>query len=815
MRIVSCLERNSDNKVTYSYFHRGTDIPYLPDRTPETDESNFYTQENGNLFEKAEVWWEKSVLLGDGIDIKFNLNDIHFIDHVDFYFGEGTALDSVEIFTIIDGRYKKIGRHEAETRGMITKEQLSVPIGFTCDNLVIRLNGCFMPIIIKRMDILGVRELENTIWPIPKNIKQEDKSFPLSNIGKINAIGEDAQLVREYLLEMLLEKYNYKPDEDAENEIVISLVPDIDKDGYSLETSDSGCYIKASGRRGLFYGACAFLQLLDEKNIKCAQIDDEPFMDIRGIHIALPPRNRIDFLKRLTKYLLVPMHYNTIFLQISGAMRYEKYPEINEKWIECCEKYENGQWPKIHHYGFIGRDILEKEEVSELCNFMREYGIEIIPEIQSWGHTQYITVAYPELAEKDETVLVDEETDLDIGDKKPTVFYPHTMCPQHDKYYDVIFGIIDEVVDAVCPERFVHIGHDEIYDTGLCSKCNQIHKDELFAEEVNRLYEYVQKKGLKMMMWADMLQDCMKYSIPDAIDKIPKDIVMADFVWYFHLDKDIEDRLLSYGFDVLMGNLYSSHYTRFENRSKKEGIIGGEVSVWQACDEKVYAYFGKMFDFVYTANMMWNKDYRSDMRTTYNEIIKKILGNMRLDIGGLRINGEKKSIDISMQAETLPIDLQNVTNYDCVLSISGAEEEKEVLTECNADIITFVHATDEKSYHPLLSDDAVKIAEYVLIYDDGTEYTEDISYAENIYYYRTPYGDIETSPLFRHGGYVGTYLCIPVCGKTIDGYDYTLGEYSIKNPYPDKNVQKIKIKHCKNTGAKILVFDIKFMKKVL
>ena len=29
-----------------------------------------------------------------------------------------------------------------------------------------------------------------------------------------------------------------------------------------------------------------------------------------------------------------------------------------------------------------------------------EYGIEIIPEIQSWGHTQYITVAYPELAEK-------------------------------------------------------------------------------------------------------------------------------------------------------------------------------------------------------------------------------------------------------------------------------------------------------------------------------------------------------------------------------------------------------------------------------
>ena len=137
------------------------------------------------------------------------------------------------------------------------------------------------------------------------------------------------------------------------------------------------------------------------------------------------------------------------------------------------------------------------------------------------------------------------------------------------------------------------------------------------------------------------------------------------------------------------------------------------------------------------------------------------------------------------------------------------------MAEAKADIITFVHATDEKSYHPLLSESAVKIGEYVLMYDDGSEYTEDILYAQNIYYYRSPYGDIETSPLFRHGGYVGTYLCLPICGKTTNGDDYTLGEYSIKNPYPDKKIGKIKIKHCKNTGAKILVFDVEFMKKVL
>ena len=101
-----------------------------------------------------------------------------------------------------------------------------------------------------------------------------------------------------------------------------------------------------------------------------------------------------------------------------------------------------------------------------------------------------------------------------------------------------------------------------------------------------------------------------------------------------------------------------------------------------------------------------------------------------------------------------------------------------------------------------------KVAEYELVYEDGTNYTEDILYGTNIYKYRSVYGDVLKSSLYRHNGYAGTYMIIPECGKTYNGEDYTLGEYSIKNPYPEKKICKIKFKHTQNVGAEVIVFSL-------
>jgi hypothetical protein len=96
----------------------------------------------------------------------------------------------------------------------------------------------------------------------------------------------------------------------------------------------------------------------------------------------------------------------------------------------------------------------------------------------------------------------------------------------------------------------------------------------------------------------------------------------------------------------------------------------------------------------------------------------------------------------------------------------------------------------------------------VICYEDGTSYTEDLLYAANIYKYSAPFGDRMQSSFFRHEGYIGTYLTIPECGKTFLGDDYTLGKYSIRNPYPEKTITSIRVNHSGKTAAAILLFDV-------
>jgi len=356
---------------------------------------------------------------------------------------------------------------------------------------------------------------------------------------------------------------------------------------------------------------------------------------------------------------------------------------------------------------------------------------------------------------------------------------------------------------VVRPQRYVHMGHDEIYQTGVCPVCSKVPKAEIFADEVTAIHRYLAQKGLRMMMWADMLQ-FMDYSIPEAIDRFPKDIVMFDFTWYFDMDRDTEARLLASGFTVVLGNLYSSHYPRFETRSHKTGIAGGEVSVWKPCDEKAYGNFGKMFDFVFTANMLWNREYKESMRRTYNEIIKGILGQMRLDVGQLRTFREKKQIRLT-EATQLPPALLDVTEFEKVLWV---KDSLTIPVNDKAEVVTVVHATDRESCR-VLNRPAVEIGAYELCYADGSSHTEQLCYGENIYRYNAPYGHRETSILYRHQGYVGTYLQLPICGKTVDGGDYTLGAYSFRNPSPEKEIKEMRVHHRGNTDAWILVFDVR------
>lgn len=220
MEIGSLLDNTLCHEITYSYYHRGTNILYNPDKVKEETNNVVFTKENGNLFFGREVSWCDSILLRDGVDIKFNLNEKCFIDHLSLVQGDcyithpdvlktiDSMFESIEIITVIDNEEKLIARYTGETDKKVSSKDISVNVGFYCDNLIVRINGCCMPLSIKKLDIWAAWGIENAVFPLPDSKESLNSSFLTDDLKTIKVTNENENFVADYLNEKLLYKFN-------------------------------------------------------------------------------------------------------------------------------------------------------------------------------------------------------------------------------------------------------------------------------------------------------------------------------------------------------------------------------------------------------------------------------------------------------------------------------------------------------------------------------------------------------------------------------------------------------------------------------
>ncbi len=796
MFIGELTDKRAGTKISYTYAVKGIDA-YFPEIFTEKENKASYGSD-GELF-SGKIGFASFVLMNKAVDIEISLGKTCFVDHISFNQEEKSQIGEITVLIHENNREKAVGLIKPQTGKLITDKDLTVPLGITTDKLTLRLKSDYEDMVIGRLSIFGATELEDAVYPLPEKI-EETGGF-LKNITGVSAKTEDEIFAAKDFCERYEEKLGSKLSVGTGN---ISFVLDssLDEEQLDIKVEPDSAVISGGSRRALVYASSKLIQLCTADGIRTVHIEDKPFMGIRGVHFALPDRDQIGFLKRMVKYVFAPMGYNTVFLQLSGAMEYKSHPEVNKAWEEECRKYESGEWPCPAHYYFVGHRTLSQEEVRDLCEYIRSFGLDIVPEVQSLSHVQYITGAHPEMGEVEKTE--NEEINLNVADLKPDEFYIHSMCPNHPDYYKIIFDILDEVIDVIKPKKYVHIGHDEVYTIGKCDICKNIPAAEIYAKEVTALHDHIKEKGLRTMMWSDMIQEDM-YETASAIDMIPKDIICLSFTWYFHPELDVEDKLYAHGFDVMIGNLYSSHYQRFDKRKYGKNLIGAEISTWVTCSEFSYGFEGKTYDMIYTANMIWNEAFNQNMRRTYGEIVNKITHSVRKSISSSVMGENAKSIDFASDKKSVPWDIRDI--YNAALSV-GKGEEKVIDFAGKADKISFLHATDVADER-VMWEQAKKIGAYVIEYEDGTVQESEIFYAANILRYDRKYAEPIRSHLFRHEGYVATCLAEPVTGKTCEGRDYTLYNYTWVNPNPEKKIAKITVKNTAKTDTAILLFDVK------
>lgn len=752
-----------------------------------------------------------------GADLSVHLSEKCFIDHIRLNYSDSNPGVQVQALS-------PDGKALSEVTPLEVGEN-TVPVAAWCDNVVLRfrkpigylhgssiglLKDFFTSYQISGVQLHGAARLEEAVYPFPASLRYNDGV--LSCISAVSSDRKSAFAARNFA-----EKYSclygkVLPDSRKGN---VSFRTDatMDQEAFRIEVTPESATVLGGSPRAVLYGSEKLLQLCNsDGSARCAVIEDSPAFSVRGVHIGLPDRCNIDFLKRVVKYVLMPLGYNTVFLQVSGAMEYRKHPAINAAWQESIRKWKAGEGPAPAHAGFIGFDIISQDEVRDLCSFFRQYGLEIIPEVQSFSHTQYVTMAYPRIAEKPETVK-DEKTDLHKADGRPSTVYYHTSCPNSKDYFNIFFDIIDEVIDVIRPERCVSIGHDEIYELAQCPLCREEGAAGVYAREVTALHDHIAAKGLRTAMWSDMLDE-KKYASYTALDKIPKDIICMPFTWYFHLDSpdNIEDRTVGEGFDFIIGNLYSSHYPRFVQRSGRERCLGGEVSTWCRFDEKSLGFDGKIYDFIYSSGMLWSRGYKDDMRRTYTELVNSRIGDIRecLHYGAPSHGTAACPVPLENAGwEELPYDIRD--SFGKGLS---ATDGKDAVIGINrkAGRILVSHATESPEDLNVIRTEIPEIpviGQYIIEYEDGSRFEEDITYGAGIGPYRWAYGAPMVSNLFRHYGYCCTYFSTPVQFKTSDGRDATLWEYTIDNPYPEKKINSLRIM-CNNERKRcIFIIGIK------
>ena len=515
------------------------------------------------------------------------------------------------------------------------------------------------------------------------------------------------------------------------------------EEGYALVIGEK-IWIYGQSQTALKYGVATLQQLIEANAVREMVLFDYPDKKIRGYRVYMPGEASFQEFQRVLD-MMVYYKYNSIIIEVGGAMEYKKHPEINAKWVEFCEEVHRGpheydriqhkthpQWAKnsIHADNGDG-GFITQEQVKEVLSWCRERELDVIPEVPCLSHSDYIVMAHPDLNERKEDT------------------YPDTYCPSNPKSYEILFDIMDEVIQVFEP-RIVNIGHDEIYTLAKCERCKDKDPVELYVGDIVKVSNYLKERGIETLMWCEkMFGNWKKYGSPcggaanpkldipalyQCKGKIPKDVRLLH--WYWNIcDFEEEQSVLDLGYNMIFGNFEGLICQEYRRRSSQ--MDGGFVSNWGSMKEEYMQRNGQNFSLIGTAYIFWNREYDTDSNGYVYEKLKK-------------------------------------------------ELYRRYLKSLGKDIIEVLHTTDQAISHYSFYDGYFIVEEewllgyYDVTYTDGTMAQMPVLYGYNI----DTWTKEDTIEHFGRKEALGASIPVSLNGRT-----YYKTAYA--NPYPEKEIRSM------------------------
>lgn len=293
-----------------------------------------------------------------------------------------------------------------------------------------------------------------------------------------------------------------------------------------------------------------------------------PQTEWKGVHLMAPRPEAVSLLNRAIEQALAPLGVNVLILEVNYQYEYRSRPELRADGA------------------LSGRDV---RAVASTC---RKHRIRLIPQFNCLGHQSWEKTTFPLLVkypEFDETPHIPQDN---------AGIYCRSWCPLHPKVNDVVFALMDELIEAFEADAF-HVGMDEVFLIASegCPRCRGKNPADLFAKAVNDYHQHlVGKRRLTMLMWGDRLLDdsVMGYGkweasqngTAPAVDSIPKDIIICD--WHYELRDEYPSvpffqqkgfRVLPSSWRNVQAALALRHYAR---RNATEKLLGHLCTTWSS-----------------------------------------------------------------------------------------------------------------------------------------------------------------------------------------------------------------------------------------
>jgi Glycosyl hydrolase family 20, catalytic domain len=156
------------------------------------------------------------------------------------------------------------------------------------------------------------------------------------------------------------------------------------------------------------------------------------------------------------------------------------------------------------------------EELKSLAEYAQSHGIDLIPELESFGHTGYITRS-PTYAH-----LLDSESQ---GSSEFTGIIP--VSPETLQLFDKLY----REVAAIFPSVYLHGGCDEVNWGGsiLSRKALQAKsRAQIWAEYLNSLDQISEQLGKQFIVWGDFVL----HKEPEILGRLNKKIIIMDWNYW-------------------------------------------------------------------------------------------------------------------------------------------------------------------------------------------------------------------------------------------------------------------------------------------